>query len=202
LTAVGPPAAAAVATVVVRTAWLKTSAGSNRLQATFGTTLPVVDQRQPGIELGLPAGQRLWVDAAEVAVHQVGTPALPGTGEAVIGSARLFLGLPYVWGGTSGFGVDCSGLVYLVYRTHGTELPRDAEPQSAIGTSVALSALRPGDLVFFARDGVIHHVAIWIGAGQIIEAPQVGVPVRVVALASVSYASELSIAQRVLSPTS
>lgn len=198
LTTRGPPKASTLATVVTRTAWLESADGTRRVEVSFGTTLPVVARRQTTVELGMPDGRRLWIDRAAIAEHGSSAPALPATASSVLASTRRFLGLPYLWAGTSGFGLDCSGLVYLVYRAHGVTLPRDAEPQSHAGRAVALSKLQPGDLVFFARNGVVHHVAIWAGAGKLIEAPKVGASVRLVALASLPYADELSAARRVL----
>ncbi len=79
----------------------------------------------------------------------------------MVEAARGFLGVRYLWGGTSAWGVDCSGLVHLCWRSQGVLLPRDAHDQAASPRvePVPLDAVRPGDLYFFARPGErIYHV--------------------------------------------
>ena len=200
LSPIGPSASpsARVATIVTLTAWLEDAAGGRIAEASFGTRLPVLSAAGGRVEVALPAGGVAWLGDSSVAVSDPGSPALPATADALIASARQAVGVRYLWGGTSGFGFDCSGLVHLVYRAHGIALPRDAGPQSAVGTAVAPPDRRPGDLVFFSRDGAVHHVAIWVGRGSILEAPDIGVATRVVALAGLSYAGELSVTRRLL----
>lgn len=87
--------------------------------------------------------------------------------------ARQFVGLPYLWGGTSRWGLDCSGLVHLAHRAAGVVVPRDAAAQHAVALPVALGEERPGDLYFFARDdGRVFHVGFVTGAGRMLHAPE------------------------------
>lgn len=80
-------------------------------------------------------------------------------GGLLVDTARHFLGRRYLWGGTSAWGLDCSGLVHLVLRSRGVLLPRDAADQAEHVEPVALEAVRPGDLYFFARPGErVYHV--------------------------------------------
>lgn len=90
----------------------------------------------------------------------------------IIATAKQYIGVPYVWGGTSPSGFDCSGLTYYVFKRHGITLNRNSASQYQHGTYVSKSNLQPGDLVFFAntyREG-ISHVGIYIGDGQFIHA--------------------------------
>lgn len=97
----------------------------------------------------------------------------PLEGRAIVESALLWTGAPYVWGGITQAGVDCSGLVQAVFRAHGRQLPRDSDLQAREGTEVYASAdfreLMPGDLLFFAeKDSRISHVAISMGGSMIV----------------------------------
>jgi len=91
----------------------------------------------------------------------------------VVCTARRWLGTPYVWGGVTPAGADCSGFVQSVYRLHGIALPRDSDLQARVGREVEaqgdFAALRPGDLLFFSeRPGRITHVAISLGGSRTI----------------------------------
>lgn len=105
----------------------------------------------------------------------------------VVQQARQFLGTPYVWGGESTKGVDCSGLLQFIWGKAGVAIPRTTYDQFTAGQPVAAGQLRPGDAVFFRgsdpRGGLPGHVGIYIGGGKIIEAPHTGANVRVSSLA-------------------
>ena len=93
-----------------------------------------------------------------------------------------YLGVPYVWGGESYGGVDCSGLTMLAWESAGVDLPHLSRAQYGYGTHVSLGDMEAGDLIFWSSDGTqsgIYHVAQVHGDGQMIEAPTFGVPVRV-----------------------
>ena len=97
----------------------------------------------------------------------------PSRGEAVVESSPRWLGVPYLWGGVTHGGVDCSGFVQALFRLHGVELPRDSDQQARVGQPVEpgrdFSALRPGDLCFFAEDvSRVTHVVMSIGGSRII----------------------------------
>jgi cell wall-associated NlpC family hydrolase len=99
--------------------------------------------------------------------------------------ARRQLGAPYVWGGASPSGFDCSGLVSWVYGRLGINLPHNAAALYSVGRPVSRSALKPGDLLFFSGLG---HVGMYIGRGRMIHAPQSGRTVEIQRLGSRSSA--------------
>jgi hypothetical protein len=106
-------------------------------------------------------------------------------GDAVVAEAKEFIGLPYVWGGTSKEkGVDCSGLVQLVYKKFGYDLPRLSADQARSGQPVAsMAEAKPGDLIAWdnsSRNNGVDHIAIYAGGGKMIEAPRTGLNVRLV----------------------
>src|SRR5690606_33138723 len=109
-------------------------------------------------------------------VHLGGLPdRFPRIGAAVVATAREWRSAPYVWGGTTPWGVDCSGLVQSVYRLHGIDMPRDSDQQARLGDEIPagreFSNLRPGDLLYFAEGtSRISHVAISTGGARIIHA--------------------------------
>lgn len=94
--------------------------------------------------------------------------------------AKQFLGNPYVWGGTSlTKGADCSGFVLSVFKKYGVTLSHSSRAQANEGTKINASQAQPGDLFFYGKNGVINHVAIYIGNGQVIHAssPTTGIKI-------------------------
>ena len=92
------------------------------------------------------------------------------TGDAIVNTARKYIGVPYVWGGGTPSGFDCSGLVQYVFKAHGINLPRTSKQQWTAGTLISKSQLQPGDLVFFANTYTsgVSHVGIYVGNNQFI----------------------------------
>ena len=123
--------------------------------------------------------------AAQAEVVAAGSAPAPTHG-GVVGIAMSYLGVPYVWGGASPSGFDCSGFVMYVYGQVGVSLPHNAAAQYGYGSPVSRSELAPGDLVFF--DG-LGHVGIYIGGGQFVHAPHTGDVVKVSSLGDSWYAS-------------
>ncbi len=107
------------------------------------------------------------------------TRKLPVTRVGIVQTAEQFLGLHYLWGGLSRWGYDCSGLTWAAYRAHGITIPRDADAQFAAGRPVSLRQMLPGDLLFYEHP-VVGHVAMYIGGGKMIEAPNSRSEVRIV----------------------
>ncbi len=103
-----------------------------------------------------------------------------GLRDNLAATARSYLGVPYLWGGTSTMGFDCSGLTMSVYRLNGLRLARTCLDQYEAGTPVSLDRLQEGDLLFFAtgRSRRITHVGICVGNGTFIHAPSHGKTIR------------------------
>jgi len=198
LTALRPLVKYSVATVVARTTWLRTDNASATpvTEISFGTRLPRFGATGAWVRVVTPTGRVRRLSASAVAVRAPSAAALPVTGGDVVRTAQKFGGLPYLWAGRSGFGFDCSGLTSLDYRAHGVIIPRDADAQARKGTAVASRALRPGDLLFYATRGVVHHVSIYAGNGRMVQAPRTGSTVQTIAVLTPSYAREFAGARR------
>ena len=92
-------------------------------------------------------------------------------GTAMVEFAKQFIGNPYVWGGTSlTNGADCSGYVQQIYAHFGYSIPRTSREQSQYGTQIPLEEAQPGDLIFYANNGTVYHVVMYMGNGQVIHA--------------------------------
>ncbi|MEU9234662.1 C40 family peptidase [Streptomyces subrutilus] len=108
--------------------------------------------------------------------------AAPATGSAaaIVNFARAQVGKAYVMGGTGPSSFDCSGLVQAAYRQAGISLPRMSQAQSSAGTSVSLSALQPGDILYWGSKGSAYHVAVYVGGGKFVGAqnPSTGIVER------------------------
>ena len=98
---------------------------------------------------------------------------------AIVNKAYQYLGVPYVWGGTSPSGFDCSGFIQYVYRSQGINLPRVSRAQAASGSYVSISNAQPGDILYFGQSSVTH-VGIYIGNNKMIHAPRPGKTVEIV----------------------
>jgi peptidoglycan DL-endopeptidase CwlO len=135
------------------------------------------------------------VGASAVSPDDVVTVAPPSRYGGVVGIAMQYLGTPYVWGGASPGGFDCSGFVMYVFAQVGVSLPHHAASQFNYGVPVSRDQLQPGDLVFF--DG-LGHMGIYIGNGQFIHAPHTGDVVKISSLYDSWYAATYVGARRIL----
>jgi len=179
------------------TAWAVASDDvTHVVDLSMATRLPVLSADTQWVQSRLPDGRAVSLRAADVALMSPGAGPLPSTADDIVRTAKLFLGLPYLWGGTSGFGFDCSGLTHLVFAMRGLIIPRDADAQAKVGEAVARADLRPGDLVFFATNGVVHHVGIYVGNDTMLSSLQTGSPVEYSSLSAQPFASEYSGARR------
>lgn len=145
----------------------------------LGSVLPRVRRVGEWDELALPGGGTAWVEGAAMSAVPGATQAstlLPGGSvrDALVTTAQMLLGTPYLWGGVTAQGLDCSGLIQTVFRAHGLLLPRDSDQQYS--NTQPVTAPQPGDLVFFTtyKDGP-SHVGLYLGAGRFIHAGRAGV---------------------------
>ena len=127
----------------------------------------------------LPDGRTGWVPKADAEPFAGWAASRHATGEDVVRTAMRFLGVPYLWGGTSIKAADCSGMALCAYFMNGILLPRNTSQQVRAGVEVALDALEPGDLLFFGTPATdekpsrVNHVGIYIGDGRFIHSSQV-----------------------------
>ncbi|HEY0068302.1 MAG TPA: C40 family peptidase [Flavisolibacter sp.] len=144
----------------------------------YGDVLEFKREQSGFYEVGFPDGRTAFVPATDAAPYRDWATSRQPTEENLVSTARRLMGLPYLWGGTSVKGVDCSGFTKTIYFMNGLVLPRDASQQVTIGEEIdtknGWQNLRPGDLLFFgapAREGRperVVHVGMWIGNGEFI----------------------------------
>ena len=111
------------------------------------------------------------------------TSSVSVSGGSIASNAAKYIGVPYVYGGTSPSGFDCSGLIYYAAKEAGINLPRTSQAQSTLGSYVSVSDLHAGDLVFWGGVGSAYHVGIYIGGGQYLHAPAPGQSVTIQSMA-------------------
>lgn len=137
----------------------------------LSTRLSPLDLTHPvRVQVALPGGRTAWVERGSLELRQQKRP-YPHRGiEAVTDSARSLLGAPYLWGGVSWRGIDCSGFVQVCYRMGGYFLPRDGDQQAGFLTAaIERPCLRAGDLLFFGEQ-VVTHVALALNEHEYIHA--------------------------------
>ena len=144
-------------------------------QALHGEPLTVEERRDGWARVRTAYDYRGWI--ADDALGQVPVSDTrtwlpePRPGGDPVAEARAYLGAPYLWGGMTEHGIDCSGLVHMSYRRLGRLLPRDADQQEEAGTPLTEDELRPGDLITYGDDKTTH-IAFWLGDGRILHSTE------------------------------
>jgi len=179
----------------------RSAPGRSLMTVSYNTRLPVLSVAPAWTTVATPEGGQALVASSDVEVGAAGNPSAKSTGAELVQAAELFSGLGYLWAGTSGFGYDCSGFTAAVYAAHGVIIPRDANDQATAGSPVASGQLQPGDLLFFASNGgrgVIHHVAMYVGRGLMIQSPATGRTIETVPVGRLDRSGEYWGARRYL----
>ncbi len=131
------------------------------------------------LQVALPSGRTGWMRRTELLDYAEWLAGRSATAQNIIATACKFLGSPYMWGGNSTKGADCSGLTWMAFHMNGIDLPRDTSQQVKEGIEVTLDDAIPGDLIFFGTPATgqsrerVSHVAIFLGGGRILHASQV-----------------------------
>jgi cell wall-associated NlpC family hydrolase len=157
-------------------------AGRRFFVLSLGTKLKTAGDMSGFSKIEIGNGRFGWVDSRSIdAMRPVRDIARLRAD--VVKTAELFLNSPYLWGGRSSFGVDCSGLVNLAYRANGIDLPRDSGDQRRMSKAITAEELEPSDLIFVSAKGdfeKILHVMLYAGGENLIESPETGKAVRMI----------------------
>ena len=152
-------------------------------------------QQFGGATGGTDAGSALGVESVSPG-RMLSLAGGGSVGSDVVRKGLQHLGTPYVWGGTKPGGFDCSGLCQYLYAQEGVQIPRVSQDQFRAGRSVPSSQMQPGDLVFFQKNGDVHHVGIYLGGGKFLHAPHTGDVVKISSLSEPYYRAQFAGARR------
>lgn len=158
-------------------------------ELSYQSRLPLLAENELTFTVRLPSGDKGCLRRGDT----VKSTEAAFSAADLLRQARLFLGLRYIWGGTSSYGFDCSGFVQRLYQSQGIRIPRDADEQAQAGISVSRQDLAPGDLLFFASDngqGSIHHVGMYTADDSMIHAPNSRAAIKEESFATGIYARE------------
>lgn len=178
---------------VYATSYEEPNATSNPVSdLVIGNTLVYQSENQEFYNVVYPDGREAYIDKSDALTYDKWSKSVDLSGEGIVKTALKFKGIPYLWGGTSSKGLDCSGFTKIVYLMHGVNLPRDASQQVSNGLLIdsigEFHKLKPGDLMFFGTKGPkgtidnesfennepiderVVHVGIYIGDNHFIHA--------------------------------
>lgn len=189
------------AEVVSDKGWLYKNPSELLMELSYLTSLPVLEEIEEWVRVQTPEGVG-YLKAGDIRLIDGPLAPRPGgahTGRGIVEQGRRFLNLPYLWGGMSSYGYDCSGFAYAMHRYFGILIPRDASDQARQGIPVDREQLEAGDLLFFAHEegkGGIHHVGIYAGENQMIHSPETIKCIEIVDLNTFKLAQEHCLSKR------
>lgn len=171
------------------------------MDISYTTILPVIQEDKEWLHVQTPANGVKYLRKQDAKTFENYAAVPKPSQQDIVNSAKKFLGLPYLWAGTSGFGFDCSGIIHSVYKNHGIIIPRDSFVQATNGTPVAKNKLQSGDLMFFAYNGgkgKVYHVGMYIGDGKMLHAPNSSRKVEIIPIDIGIYKTNYAGARRYL----
>ena len=133
--------------------------------AHMGVKLPLISRKGSWVELKLPDSKTGWTHGRQFQMQEAGSRV------GIVETAQLFLGAPYLWGGRSTAGFDCSGFVQTVFELNDIDMPRDTGQQIKLGKEIGkdYTKAQKGDLLFFSNSkGRVNHIGIYLGEGRFI----------------------------------
>lgn len=168
-------------------------------QYPYGTSVSVTGSSDVWYQIRFNSGYA-YVHSDYVKFAAQATPYQQTMGQQVVEKAKQYIGIPYLYGGTTPAGFDCSGFVQYVYAQFGVRLNRTAADQSYNGYAVSQDALMPGDILCFANaggTGYIGHVGIYVGDGMFIHSPRTGYTICIESLNTTNYGNRIAAARRI-----
>lgn len=173
------------------------------IKVPLSTRLWVLEKQGDWSMVWLPGSGRAWLDERRQEIKRAAVFRGRSSGESILGLARTFRGVPYLWGGITPEGFDCSGFVLTLYALHGCFLHRDTDQQyENDGLSVDMSKIRPGDLLYFYEETAEKptHVGIYEGGRSFINASSEGGGVVSYNLEEYKQKLKISGAKRIFDP--
>jgi hypothetical protein len=168
------------------------------ITVTVDARLELVSEQDHRFKVRLPDARVGWVRKEDVTVRTGGFTYPITSRKKTVDVGKRFLGVPYLWGGTTPLGFDCSGFVQLVCKMNGLNLPRDTDMQFMVGRPIEVRDLQPADLLFFSNmSSGITHVGMFAGGGEFIHASGKASGVTITSLSDPYYQSVLVGARRV-----
>jgi cell wall-associated NlpC family hydrolase len=158
------------------------------MEVAYATRLPVLLNPGLVLQVAVSGGGSAYLAAKHATVYSSPVKIAYPTGADLLKAGKMFIGRPYLWGGESGYGFDCSGLTSTLYHVHGLNIPRDASAQANFTNvptgvfqhvhDVTRDELQEGGSNPL-KSSTVHHVAMCAGGGTMLEAYGAGTPVRI-----------------------